>query len=116
MSDTITPAAEIPPAFPDMANVDLDKTRTVAALIRNGQAFIPVAEDAQTLFQEYWDVVGGEGLNADELGYLGVDAETVGSVVTLMENIGKFVQGEAVTQTMYRITLNQIRRLNMQGK
>lgn len=112
MSDKLAPAAEavaseVKGGAPE---IDRDKVRTAAAVIRGGQAIVPIADSAQALWQEYWDVVGGDGLNEAELAELGVKPETLAATVTLLENFAKFANGEATEPSVYRVTLNKIRR------
>lgn len=112
MSDTPIEAAPVADGDTegDQPAVDQGKIRTAAALIRGGQAIVPIADSAGALFQEYWDVIGGDGLNDDELAVLGISADTLAATVTLLENFVHFANGEDVAKTTYRVTLNKIRR------
>ncbi len=91
-------------------SVDMDKVRTAAAIVRGAQELIPLADRAASLVQEYWDVIGVEGLSTTELEYLGIKADNMTGAVNLLDNLAKFVQGEDTVKTQYRLTLNRIRR------
>lgn len=110
MSDKTAPAAELD-AVRDDSEIDQGKLRTAAAIIRGAQTIVPIADSAGALWQEYWDVIGQDGLNDSELAALGIKAETLAATVTLLENFVKFANGEAAQPTAYRVTLNQIRRV-----
>lgn len=99
----------------EVEEVDMDKVRTAAAILRGAQALIPTMDADSDLVQEYWDVIGSQGgLSEADLEYLGIDVDTLTNVITLLENYHKFTEGEANTLSQYRVTLNAIRRANVQ--
>ncbi len=93
---------------------DMTKVRMAAALIRAVQSLQPIMHDAPVLWQEYWDVIGADGLTAVELKALGITANDLTATISLLENLTKFFSGNAPVDTVYRITINRVRRVAAQ--
>lgn len=94
---------------------ELDAKQAVAVeIVRQVKALAPLTDDVPDIWQRYWDVVNEVGAFADEdIASLGITTAQLGGCVTLLENIKKMMNNEAVTANTYRITINGVRHLSI---
>ena len=79
------------------------------AVIRAIQSLAPAADNAADLSAEYFDA--GTIVDAD-LEPLGIDAATLISCITLLEQVHNLMTGVATYPAGYRTTLNKVRRVS----
>jgi hypothetical protein len=88
---------------------------TAAAVVRAVQMLAVPMDVAQDTWQEFWDVVNGDGSFTDEeLEAMGITAAQLASCVTVLENFNKFVNGNSPSNDAYRVTINTMRRVGAQ--
>lgn len=86
----------------------MSKIAMVRAIVGCVQSLATATDTSADLWQEYWD----QGApSADELAAAGITQEQMVACVNLLDNFGKFMNNQAVTQDAYRVTLNQVRRV-----
>jgi len=86
-----------------MAKID-----TAKAIINAVKSLAIATDMATDLVSEYWDV--GVFLD-DDVSALGITAAQLTSCITLLEQIDKLMTNQATSLSMYRSTLNQVRRV-----
>lgn len=94
------------------AQIVAAKLETARAILQVVQSLASATDSAGDRWQEYFDVTAAHGAYTDEdLAALGIDAATLISCVTLLEQFNNFMNNEVVTQDAYRVTLNKVRRV-----
>lgn len=88
---------------------------TAAAVVRCVQSLAAPMDASPDIWQEFWDVVNGSGAFTDEeLAAMGITAAQLGSCVTVLENLNKFISGDTPATDVYRATINTMRRVGAQ--
>jgi len=86
-----------------MAKID-----TAKAIISAVKSMATATDQATDLVSEYWDV----GTFVDEdVAALGITAAQLTSCITLLEQVDKLMTNQETSSSMYRTTLNQVRRV-----
>lgn len=87
------------------------KTDFIMAVQETSTNLAKLAPKFQVLFETYFDrSYNGEGIiQADIPTELGITVEDIAAFITLAENIGKFLNNQAIFASDYQVTLNKLR-------
>lgn len=88
-----------------MAKVD-----TAKAIISTVQTLATATDGAADRVAEYWDAAGTGWVDGD-VAPLGITAAQLTACITLLEQVNLLMTNEATTPSMYRSTLNTVRRV-----
>ena len=88
------------------------RLQTAQAIIRVVQSMIPPMDQALDVFDEYWDIAGAVPFTDEELVSIGITADQLGTLVTVVENYQKFMVNDAPAAIEYKAALNMARRLS----
>ena len=86
------------------------KLDTAKAIVSAVKTLTTVNDLSGDLVSEYFDA--GTFVDAD-VAALGITAAQLASCITLLEQAGKFMNSEATTPIMHRVTLNAVRRVSV---
>lgn len=96
------------------ARLFMAKIETAKAIIEVVQSMASATDGAGDRWQEFWDITNTVGAFTDlDVDPLGITAAELGACVSFLEAFGKFMAGEAVTPTVWRTTINQVRRVQL---
>lgn len=93
----------------EMAN----KLGLAKAIISQAQSIAPVMDIAPDVVQEYFD--SAVTFSDADVEALGITAAELVSVITMLENYNKFFAGTTPIDAQYRVTINKVRRVNING-
>jgi hypothetical protein len=90
--------------------------QTAAALVREVQALSGPMDTCMDRWQEYQDEIGlGGGAYLDEeLLELGISADDLDQAAALLNNFNALMSNQVPLQNMWRVVVNQMRRVNAQ--
>ena len=90
----------------------MSKTATATAVVDCVQTLTTAMDSGPDLWQEHFDKVAQEGAFTDEdLAPLGITVTEYLACVTLLDNLKKFFNAEAVAPDAYRVVVNNVRRV-----
>jgi hypothetical protein len=85
-----------------------NKLKTAQAIVTAVQAMTTPTDTGTDLVKEFFDV--GTFADAD-VAALGITAADLGACITLLEQVGKLMTGQATAVADYTATLNKVRRV-----
>ena len=91
------------------AKTAMDKLELAKAIIEQVQLHARPMDEGSDVLQEYFD--SGVTFADEDVAALGVTAAQVAACLTLLENAGKFYNGNTPVDAKYRITVNAVRRV-----
>ena len=91
------------------AQLFMAKLDTAKAIVRTVQSLAQATDSAGDLEAEYFDV--GNWTDED-VSAIGITAAQLSACLTLLQQIDLLMTGQATTPSMYRTTLNQVRRVS----
>ena len=90
-----------------------NKLKLAQAIIAQAQAIAPVMDEAPDVVQEFFD--SGVTFADADVEPLGITAAQLVSVITMLENFNKFFAGTTPANAQYRVNVNAVRRVNING-
>ena len=87
------------------------KLELAKSIIYQAQLHAKIMDENPDVLQEYFDL--GESFVDADVESLGVTAAQVNSCLALLENAGKFYSGGSPTNAVYRVTVNSVRRVDL---
>ena len=85
------------------------KTNTAKAVVSAVQSLAPATDSAAALEAEYFDI---GGWTDDDVASLGITADDLAACITLLQQVKALMSGNATTPSVYRTTLNRVRRVS----
>ncbi len=89
---------------------DTPNERYTWELLKQVKVLASVMDLEDDLVSEYFDVPSRQALTEDELDNLQVTQAQVGSCITLLQNLHKFLHNDTPTQGDYAVNINAVRR------
>ena len=90
------------------AQLFMAKLDTAKAIVRTVQSLAQATDSASGLEAEYFDVGNWTDENVSAIG---ITAAQLAACLTLLQQVNLLMTGQATTPSMYRSTLNQVRRV-----
>ena len=88
----------------------MEKLELAKAIVMSTQAIIDVMDNGPDVLQEYFD--SGVTFTDADVEPLGIVATDITACLTALENAGKFFSGDSPANAVYRVTVNQVRRVD----
>lgn len=85
-----------------------NKLKTAQAIVAAVQAMAPAADGSVDLVKEFFDV---GGFADGDVAALGITAAELSGCITLLQQVGLLMTGQATAAADYTATLNKVRRV-----